>query len=67
MWDQCHLLNDIERRKFPHVITEFPIEERLSSADDEERFTPEMLEALQRNYRRMAAIYPYYLYRPADR
>ncbi|NLT66140.1 MAG: glycosyltransferase family 39 protein [Acidobacteria bacterium] len=67
VWDQRHLLNDIERRKFPRVITEFAIEEQLSSADDEERFTPEMLRALQRNYQRMAAIYPYYLYRPADR
>jgi hypothetical protein len=44
------------------VITEFPIEEPGRSNKAEERFTPEMLKALQRNYCPEKAITPYYIY-----
>ncbi len=64
VWDQEILLNQIERRAFSWVITEFPIGGSDLSADDRERFTPEMISALRRNYRLQVPIYPYYLYRP---
>ncbi len=64
LWDQGLLVRDIDQRIFAWVITEFPIEESIAAADDRERFTPEMQEALRRNYLRREAIYPYYLYRP---
>jgi hypothetical protein len=61
LWDQSHFLNEIDNRTFCCVITEFPIEEpKFSNA--KERFTPEMLEAIQKNYRIEKAIYPYCLY-----
>jgi hypothetical protein len=62
LWDQSNLLREIDKRTFCCVITEFPIEEVAQSNNAEERFTPEMLKALQKNYRREKAIYPYYLY-----
>jgi hypothetical protein len=64
LWDQSSLLKEIDGHRFSWVITEFPIENPVWSADDRERFTPEMAEALRRNYRREQAFYPYYLYRP---
>lgn len=64
VWDQEILLEKIERSTFSWVITEFPVEDSVLSADDRERFTPEMVRALQRNYRRRETIYPYFLYRP---
>jgi hypothetical protein len=66
MWDQRLLLNQIEKRTFPYIITEFSIEESKLGADELERFTPEMMDALKKNYRRQELIYPYYIYRPAD-
>jgi hypothetical protein len=62
LWDQRRFLNEIDQRAFCCVITEFPIEEPIRSDSAEERFTPEMLEALRKNYRRENVIYPYYLY-----
>jgi hypothetical protein len=64
LWDQGLLLRQIEDQTFSWVITEFPLEDPVLTDDDRERFTPEMLEALQRNYQRREAVYPYYLYRP---
>ena len=64
VWDQAMLLKEIDAHAFSWVITEFPIEDPVWTADDLERFTPEMAEALRRNYRREQAFYPYYLYRP---
>jgi len=64
LWDQRLLLKEIEDHTFSWVITEFPIEDSITNSDDQERFTPEMVEALRRNYRRRETIYPYYLYRP---
>lgn len=64
VWDQAALLKAIDAHAFSWVITEFPIEHPVWSADDLERFTPEMAEALRRNYRLEQACYPYYLYRP---
>jgi hypothetical protein len=63
-WDQQHLLNLIEKRIFPFVVTEFAIDTDDLSADDLERFTPKMLDALRANYQLQKTIAPYYLYRP---
>ena len=64
MWDQSLILKEVDKHTFSWVITEFPLENPDMSDDDHERFTPELVEALKRNYRRREAIYPYYLYRP---
>jgi hypothetical protein len=64
-WNQDVLLKEIGDHTFSWVITEFPIEEPATeNAPDKERFTPEMLEALRKNYQRREAFYPYYLYNP---
>ena len=57
-------MKDINNRSFPWVITEFPIEGAAGTSVDHERFTPEILAALRKNYQRREAIYPYYLYGP---
>lgn len=64
LWDQRLLLRDVDKQIFCRVITEFPVENAAPSASDRERFTPELLQAIRRNYARSEAIYPYYLYRP---
>jgi uncharacterized membrane protein YhaH (DUF805 family) len=64
LWDQRPLLKDIDNRLFSWVITEFPIEEAARTSTDRERFTPEILAALRKNYLRREVIYPYYLYGP---
>ncbi|MGA2263213.1 MAG: glycosyltransferase family 39 protein [Acidobacteriota bacterium] len=64
LWNQQLLLSEIDKHTFSWVITEFPIEESVLSDDDHERFTPEVVEALRRNYRRQEEVYPYYLYSP---
>jgi hypothetical protein len=64
-WNQGRILNDIARRKFPYVITEFPIENPANTESDTERFTPEMLSALRENYRRARSVHPYFVYTPA--
>ena len=64
LWDQSLFLREIENHTFSWVITEFPIEKNTLSNSDCERFTPEMLQSLRRNYQRNTAIYPYYLYVP---
>lgn len=67
LWDQRALLGEIEKRTFPYVITEFPFEHSEGGSDGKERFTPEMLKALRRNYRRMESAPPYYIYSPQKR
>lgn len=64
VWDQKYLLDEIDNRVFPYVITEFPFEKSGGGANETERFTPEMLAALRRNYELVRAAYPYYIYRP---
>jgi hypothetical protein len=64
LWDQNRLLKEIDARKFSFVITEFAIEHPLPSEDDRERFTPEMLDALRKNYKQIKAAYPYHIYAP---
>jgi hypothetical protein len=64
LWDQQHLLNRIEKRIFPFIVTEFAIDTDDLSADDLERFTPKMVDALRANYQLQKTIAPYYLYRP---
>jgi hypothetical protein len=63
-WDQSRILNDIAQRKFPYVITEFPIENPANTESSTERFTPEMLSALRNNYRRARFVHPYFVYIP---
>jgi hypothetical protein len=64
MWDQNLLLKEIDAKTFSYVITQFPISQSASSGDEQERFTPETLEALRNNYRLDRAVNPYYLYVP---
>ena len=63
-WNQGRFLNDITQRKFPYVITEFPIENPANTESSTERFTPEMLSALRENYRRALFVHPYFVYIP---
>jgi hypothetical protein len=65
MWDQAPLLNKINKREFCCVITEFPTEEPVLSDSDSERFTPETIAALRKNYQLLESDYPYYFYVPA--
>ncbi len=67
LWDMGKLERQIDIRTFAWVVTEFPIESDQLSADDLERFTPEVVEALRKNYSRVEAITPYFIYRPASR
>lgn len=64
LWDQDHILEPIDDRVFSWVITQFAIENGRLTADDRERFTPEMVEALRKSYRLEKEIAPYYLYTP---
>jgi len=67
LWDMGKLQREVETRSFAWVITEFPIEGGTLSPDDLERFTPEIVDALHRNYQRAETIPPYFIYRPALR
>ncbi len=64
LWDQAPFLKEIENHTFSYVIAEFPLDEEHLSDSDQERFTPEMLQSMRRNYQQSATIYPYYLYVP---
>jgi hypothetical protein len=64
-WDQTLIVQDISRCKFPYVITEFPIEADVNTESAMERFTPQMLSTLRKNYRRWRHISPYFVYVPA--
>lgn len=63
-WNQDMLLKEINQKTFSFVITEFSIEEPIASENERERFTPQMLEALRKNYRSLEAHYPYHVYIP---
>jgi 4-amino-4-deoxy-L-arabinose transferase-like glycosyltransferase len=63
-WDQKYLLDAIEEQVFPYVITEFSFAESDGGSDGQERFTPEMLQALRTKYDFFKEVYPYYIYRP---
>jgi len=62
LWDQNRLVREIDARTFGCVVTEFPFEEPVRSDNAIERFTPEMIQALRRNYRRIETAFPYYFY-----
>jgi len=64
MWDQSRLLKDFENHTISSVITQFPIERGVQNDSDWERFTPEMLESLRKNYHLWQTVYPYYIYTP---
>jgi hypothetical protein len=63
-WDERPLLREVEERQIRWVVTEFALEEPVVDDDAQERFTPELLEALRRNYLRYAQRGPYFLYSP---
>jgi hypothetical protein len=63
-WDQSRLLKDFENHTISSVITQFPIEMGVQTDSDQERFTPEMLQSLRKNYHLWHTIYPYYIYAP---
>jgi hypothetical protein len=63
-WDQTPLIRAVEERKPAWVVTESALEQPVESDDDWERFTPELRNALARNYVRRARIGLYYVYRP---
>jgi hypothetical protein len=67
MWDQGRIIADVAERKLEWAVTLFDIHGRNLSADDRERFTPELLAVLQQNYRLTMREGPYFLYRPVDR
>lgn len=64
LWDRQKIVHDITDRRAEWVITLFDITSGQLSEDDQERFTPDMVQALQRNYRIAKIVQPYYLYRP---
>ena len=66
LWDRQKIIRDIESRRaeWVWVITLFDINSGELSEDDRERFTPDMVEALRRNYRIQKIVQPYYLYAP---
>jgi hypothetical protein len=66
-WDERPLLREVEERRVAWVVTEFAIEEPLVDDDARERFTPELCEALGRNYVRHAHLGPYFIYAPRER
>jgi hypothetical protein len=66
MWDQKPFLKSIEKQSFCCVITEFPIEDPVLSETDRERFTPEILASVRKNYRLLESVYPYFFYVPAS-
>ncbi len=63
-WNQDLLLKEINRKTFSFVITEFPIEKPISFQNEQERYTPEMLKALRKNYQSLEVWRPYYVYAP---
>jgi hypothetical protein len=64
-WDQSRILDEISNHKFSYVITEFPVEKPAMEETSRERFTPEMISALRKNYRRANVVNPYFVYTPA--
>jgi hypothetical protein len=64
VWDQTNFVNAINQKIFPYVITEFQLDQPYAAETDRERYTPEMIAALQKHYRLKKAVYPYYLYSP---
>jgi hypothetical protein len=64
MWDQQRIITDVTARKLEWVVTLFDMDGETLSADDRERFTPELLAELRENYRLLMREGPYYLYRP---
>lgn len=64
MWDRRKIVRDIANRRAEWVITLFDANSANMSEDDQERFTPDMVQALRRSYHLGAVVRPYYLYRP---
>jgi hypothetical protein len=64
LWDRREIIREIEARRPDWVITLFDINTKDLSADDQERFTPDMVEALRHSYTLERIVRPYFLYRP---
>jgi hypothetical protein len=65
VWDEAPLLREVEEHRVAWVVTESPLEGPLQGNPARERFSPELWEALGRNYERRAHYGPYYVYGPA--
>lgn len=64
LWDQTRLLSDVESKRFAWVITEFDVTSNGLSSSDRERFTPELVEAIRKNYSLREEVAPYFILRP---
>lgn len=64
LWDQTRLLSDVESKRFAWVITEFDVTSNGLSSSDRERFTPELVEAIRKNYSLREKVAPYFILRP---
>jgi len=64
LWDQTRLLSDVESKRFAWVITEFDVTSNGLSSSDRERFTPELIEAIRKNYIVRQDVAPYFILRP---
>jgi hypothetical protein len=67
MWNQEPLLDAIQKKTFCCVITEFPLTISTISDTNNERFTPEVLAALNKNYTLLESVYPYHFYIPISK
>ena len=65
LWDGDRLRREVDDRYFTWAVTEFPLEDGHPRADDLERFTPEVIAALRRRYRRIATVGPSFIYQAA--
>ncbi|MCW5981638.1 MAG: hypothetical protein KIT09_26375 [Bryobacteraceae bacterium] len=64
LWDRNKIVLDIDNRQAEWVITQFDVNSGALTDDDRERFTPDIIEAIRRDYRLEKVVAPYYLYRP---
>lgn len=66
-WDQSKLIQNVDQGKVTWVITHFPIDAQTNHPDDIERFTPQLLDAIRKNFKQVAVVKPYYVYQYAER
>jgi hypothetical protein len=61
-WNQSKFINDIRQKRFSLLVLYFPL--RPETPDMEERYTPEMINALMENYEPVDYRHPYWIHRP---
>ena len=64
LWDQTELLRDVEAKRFAWVISEFDLRSNPRSSSDVERFTPELVEVIRKNYSLREEVAPYFVFQP---